>query len=90
MQRALLLIAYLAASDAFVAPLRRVETPLAVAAVRRRVGRVDDAELGGAAEEGERLEEDDEALALLEAARLLQRRVVRLRRLLVAQAAQQV
>jgi hypothetical protein len=34
MPRTLLLLAYLAASDAFVAPLRRVETPLAVAAVK--------------------------------------------------------
>ena len=34
MPRTLLLIAYLATSDAFVAPLRRVETPLAVAAVK--------------------------------------------------------
>ena len=33
MQRALLLVAYLAASDAFVAPLRRVETPLAASAL---------------------------------------------------------
>ena len=34
MPRKLLLIAYLATGDAFVAPLRRVETPLAVAAVK--------------------------------------------------------
>ena len=34
MPRALLLVAYLATSDAFVAPLHRVETPLAVAAVK--------------------------------------------------------
>ena len=33
MPRTLLLVAYLAASDAFVAPLQRVETPLAASAV---------------------------------------------------------
>ena len=33
MPRTLLLVAYLAASDAFVAPLRRVETPLAASAL---------------------------------------------------------
>ena len=33
MPRTLLLVAYLATSDAFVAPLRRVETPLAASAV---------------------------------------------------------
>ena len=33
MPRTLLLVAYLATGDAFVAPLRRVETPLAASAV---------------------------------------------------------
>ena len=41
MPRKLLLVAYLAASDAFVAPLHKVDTPLAVAAVKREAAAVE-------------------------------------------------
>ena len=41
MPRTLLLVACIAASDAFVAPLHKVDTPLAVAAVKREAAAVE-------------------------------------------------